>query len=157
MIDPSVIQSLAEERMAELGDDFFIVSLNVHGGNKIIVEVDRMNSGISIADCMSISRNIEHNLDREVEDFALEVTSAGLDKPFRVKKQYEKNIGNDIKVVFEHGKLEGVLKSVEDDFIIVEETRKEKLEGKKKKVQIIENIEVPFEKIKNTFVKLKFK
>lgn len=157
MIDKERVRALAEERMQELGDDLFLVALNVSSGNKILVEVDRMDGNISIDDCVRISRNIEHNLDREVEDFSLEVTSAGIDKPFRVQKQYEKNIGKEVKVQLDHGKVEGELKEVNDDNVVVTESRKERLEGKKKKVWVTEDKVIAYEDIKAAFVKLKFK
>lgn len=157
MVDIDRVRALAEERMAEIGEDLFLVDLHVSNGNKILVEVDRLNGNITIDDCVSISRNIEHNLDREEEDFSLEVTSAGIDKPFRVLQQYEKNIGREVKVQFDHGKVEGELKSVHQDHIVVTETRKERIEGKKKKIWVTEDKEIPYDDIKATFVKLKFK
>ena len=157
MIDKEQVRVLAEERMQEVGEDLFLVALNVSSGNKILVEVDRMEGNISIDDCVRISRNIEHNLDREVEDFSLEVTSAGIDKPFRVRQQYEKNIGKEVKVQLDHGKVEGELKEVKDEHVVVTESRKERLEGKKKKVWVTEDKVIPYEDIKAAFVKLKFK
>lgn len=157
MIADKRIRELAEDRMKEIGDDLFIVAIKVSSGNKITVEVDRMNGSISIDDCVSISRNIEHNLDRSEEDFELEVSSAGIDQPFRVVEQYKKNIGRDVKVKFNHGKIEGILNSVHPDSIVVTEEKKERVEDKKKKVWVKEEHDIPFDTISETYVKLKFK
>jgi len=112
MIGKNTILELAEERIEELGAGIYVVDLKIGTGNQIFLELDKEQGSISIEECMSVSRNIEHNLDREIEDFSLEVSSAGLDQPFRVLKQYKKNIGKTVKVLtLEHGKkIEGVLR-----------------------------------------------
>ena len=101
---------------------------------------------------MSVSRNIEHNLDREEEDFALEVSSAGIDQPFRVLKQYLKNIGKEVKVqTFEHGqKFEGRLLLANEEGVTIEVKEKKRLEGKKKKVWVTEEIKLNYSEIKET-------
>ena len=120
--------------------------------------MDCKSGNVAIEDCVSISRNIEHNLDREEQDFELHVSSAGLDKPFRVKEQYLKNKGQQVKVKLNAGgEIEGALLEVKDDFIIVEELRKERLEGKKKKVLVTEEHELKFEDIKETKIVISFK
>ena len=107
---------------------------------------------------MSVSRNIEHNLDREVQDFSLEVGSADLTKPFKVHPQYVKNIGREIKVVYtNHGSEEGKLISVNENVITLEITSKEKIAGKKKKELITEVKEIAFSEIKETKIIISFK
>jgi ribosome maturation factor RimP len=107
---------------------------------------------------MSVSRNVEHNLDREQEDFELHVSSAGLDKPFRVLPQYLKNIGRQVKVVLNDGtKLEGELKSANETELALELIRKEKVEGKKKKETIVEQRVLQMEQIKETKIVITFK
>lgn len=93
MLDKKIIKNLAEERINELNNGIYIVELTVSASNVIHVEIDKLKGGVSVEDCMSVSRNIEHNLDREKEDFELHVSSAGLDKPLRHINQYAKNIG----------------------------------------------------------------
>lgn len=90
MISKENIRKLAEERIAELGKDLFIVDIKISGNNVIQVELESKTENVAISDCVSVSRNIEHNLDRESQDFELHVTSAGLDQPFRVLDQYKK-------------------------------------------------------------------
>jgi ribosome maturation factor RimP len=158
MLSKKKIADLAKERMEELDKGLFLVELRISSSNAIHVEVDCKSGNVAIEDCVSISRNIEHNLDREEQDFELHVSSAGLDKPFRVKEQYLKNKGQQVKVKLNAGgEIEGTLLEVKDDFIIVEELRKERIEGKKKKVLVTEEHELKFEDIKETKIVISFK
>jgi ribosome maturation factor RimP len=99
------------------GTDIFLVDVVVKPGNSVTVHVDKAE-GISIDECVKISRFINGSLDRDVEDFSLEVSSPGLGRAFRVKQQYEKNIGHDIEVLYTDGKkVKGKLHSVSDQGI----------------------------------------
>lgn len=158
MISKDLVRTLVNERIEELNNGLFIVDLSVSAANVIHVELDKHQGGVSVNDCMSVSRNVEHNLDREEEDFELHVSSAGLDKPFRILPQYLKNIGKTVKVVLKDGtKLEGELKSATDNEIIIETSRMEKPEGKKKKELIVEQHEFPMTQIKETKIVISFK
>lgn len=158
MINKAQVEELINERIAELGNGLFVVELSISSSNVITVELDKHEGGVSVEDCISVSRNIEHNLDREEQDFELNVSSAGLDRPLRVLPQYRKNIGRTIKVVKQDGaKLEGTLVDVSEERIIVENSRKEKIEGKKKKEVIVEQHELPFSNIKETKIVISFK
>ncbi|MCH2233316.1 MAG: ribosome assembly cofactor RimP [Crocinitomicaceae bacterium] len=158
MIDKQKVWDLAEERIEDHNPKLYIVDLSISSGNKILVEIDNEEGGVSIEDCMQVSRNIEHNLDRESEDFELEVSSAGLTKPFRVHKQYVKNIGRTVKVAtVEHGKsIEGTLTKVTDEGIVIEQTTKKRLENKKKKVEVTEEFAFNFDEIKETKLVITF-
>ena len=158
MISKQKIKDLAEERIAELANGLFIVDISVSATNVIHVELDKHEGNVAIIDCMSVSRNVEHNLDREAQDFELHVSSAGLDKPFRVLAQYIKNIDREVKVVLQNGaKMEGILRAVAEKGITLETSRTEKPEGKKKKELIVEQHEFPFEQIKETKIVISFK
>jgi ribosome maturation factor RimP len=158
MISKSKVLELIDERIAELGNGLFVVDLTISSNNVIQVELDKHEGNVSINDCMSVSRNVEHNLDREAEDFELQVSSAGLDKPFRVPAQYVKNVGRTVKVVLQNGKkIEGELKAVSEKDVVVENSRKEKIEGKKKKELIVEQHVLPIEQIKETKIVISFK
>lgn len=158
MISKSKVLELIDERIAELGNGLFVVELTISSNNVIQVELDKHEGNVSINDCMSVSRNVEHNLDREAEDFELQVSSAGLDKPFRVPAQYTKNIGRTVKVVLQNGKkIEGELKAANEKEIVVENSRTEKIEGKKKKELIVEQHVLPMEQIKDTKIVISFK
>ena len=157
MIERKRIIELAQERIDELDKGLYIVDANVSPSNAINVEIDCLEGGVAIIDCMSISRNIEHNQEEDVE-FELLVSSPGLDKPFKVQQQYIKNIGKDVTVVFkEHGSITGKLKEVDDNKILVETSSKERLEGKKKKVLVVKQNEIPYSQIKETRVVISFK
>ena len=158
MIDKVQIEKLAEERIEELDKGLYLVDITIGGGNRILVELDVESGFVSIEDCMSVSRNIEHNLDREIEDFSLEVSSAGIDRPFRVFQQYLKNIGNEVKIIpIAHGKsTTGILKSVDDKGVIVETKEKKRIDGKKKKVWVTENIPFSYNEIKETKLVISF-
>ena len=93
MISKKNVIALIEERISDLKKDLYVVELSISAKNVIRVEIDKLEGYVSVEECVSISRNIEHNLDRETEDFELHVSSAGLDKPFRHINQYKKNIG----------------------------------------------------------------
>ena len=158
MIDKKTVIALAEERINELDKGLFIVDLAISSANDIKLFLDAEQSKVFIQDCVSVSRNIEHNLDREKEDFQLSVSSAGMDQPFKVHKQYVKNVGREVKVVLnEHGSQEGKLISVNENFIMLEQETKEKIEGRKKKEVIVNKYEIPFSNIKQTKLVISFK
>ena len=106
-------QLLTQEIEKDLEDtDLFLVDLSVSPDNRIVVEIDSRR-GVDIEDCTRLTQQIESAFDRDVEDYELEVGSAGLTSPFKVKGQYEKNIGNEIEVLTRDGrKLTGTLQSV---------------------------------------------
>ncbi|MFT6243506.1 MAG: ribosome maturation factor RimP [Salibacteraceae bacterium] len=158
MISKKNVAALIKERMAELDNGLFIVHLNVSESGIINVEIDKYEGNVSMKDCMSVSRNVEHNLDREDEDFELHVSSAGLDRGLRVLPQYTKNIGRQVKVkLHEGGSLEGELTAASHEKITIQTTRKEKVEGKKKKETIIEDHTFTMDKIKETKIVISFK
>ncbi|HNR85673.1 MAG TPA: ribosome assembly cofactor RimP [Taishania sp.] len=158
MINKKRVEELINERIAELNNGLFVVELSISASNVITVELDKHQGGVSVDDCIAVSRNIEHNLDREQQDFELNVSSAGLDKPLRVLPQFIKNIGRTVKVVKMDGtKLEGELKSATETGIVVENSRTEKVEGKKKKEVIVEQHQLPFDNIKETKIVITFK
>jgi len=152
MIEKEKIQYLVEEI---LSDDMFIVGINIGSGNAIAVSVDS-DTGMSIDKCVGISRHIEQSLDRETEDFSLEVSSPGLTQPFRVMRQYYKNIGQKIEVVTKEGeKQEGILKSVNVDGFELEFTAKEKLNGIRTLIK--RSVVYSFEQIKTVKLVISFK
>ena len=158
MISKAKVEGLINERIAELDNGLFIVELSISSSNVIHVELDKHQGGVSVEDCMSVSRNIEHNLDREQADFELNVSSAGLDRPLRVLPQYIKNIGRTVKVVKKDGsKLEATLIDANEQGITVERSKKVQVEGKKKKEIIVEQLTMPFSDIKETKIVISFK
>jgi ribosome maturation factor RimP len=133
------------------GSDIFLVGVKVDNNNKILVHID-MPAGISIDDCARVSRELEGKLDKDREDFSLEVSSPGLDAPFRVIEQYEKNVGRNIILVKKDGgKLEGILKEMGADGIVLENKA-----GKKGQSKATEVIEIPFAEIKSARASIRF-
>jgi ribosome maturation factor RimP len=112
--------------------EMFIVSFDISTSNQIRLTIDSMQ-GVTINDCVDFSRAIEHNLDRDKEDFDIEVSSAGLTEPFRIREQYLKNMGKEIEILMKEGtRISGILTSLDDQGFSVEKTKKVKVEGKKK-------------------------
>jgi len=135
MIDKDLIIKLAEEKLE--GSDKFIVDIKVKTGNVIDVTIDS-DSSISIDDCIKISRNIEFNLDREIEDFSLNVSSAGLDEPFKLLRQYKKYIGKEVSVLLATGKkLKGILLTVNDESLSIEIPANKKKKTEKREVEFL--------------------
>lgn len=131
MIDKQLLTQTVEEALANT--DAFLVDVRVSPANEIVVEIDSP-TGVDIDSCAELTRKIESVFDRDVEDYELEVGSAGLTAPFKVRGQYLKNIGNEVEVLTRDGrKLKGVLKEVADngDFTVAVPT-KVKAEGAKR-------------------------
>ncbi len=155
MITEEKVRELAEERIE--GTDNFIVEIAIRPGNDILVLLDS-DSSTSISDCMSVSRNIEHNLDREIEDFSLSVSSPGIDSPLKVTRQYVKNVGREVKVRFkESGSIQGEMVEANDDGIKLKTRVKERIEGRKAKEWVETIHELSFADIEETKVVIKFK
>ena len=153
MIDRKKIIQLIEEK---LPDDQFIVEVEVSPANQISVLIDS-ETGITIDHCVAVSRQIEGNLDRESEDFELQVSSAGLGLAFKVFRQYVKNIGNEIEVVLKDGKkLEGILKNADQAGFEIETAKMEKIEGKKKKEMVTQLHQISFDQAKTVRNIIKF-
>lgn len=151
MITKEKVQFLLEE---VLSDDQFIVDVTVGLGNAISVSLDS-DAGISVGECVQISRHIENSLDREVEDFSLEVSSPGLSMPLKVPRQYLKNIGREVEVVTKSGeKQKGVLKSVESEGFVLEFVVKGKVDGIK--VEETKSLTYSFDQIKTVKIIISF-
>lgn len=158
MISKERILELAQERIDELNKNLFVVDLTISSRNNIHLEIDSEVGFVSIDDCVRVSRNIEHNLDREVQDFELSVSSAGIDKSLRNKKQYPKNIGRSLKIKTQTGdKFEGELIKVNENSIEISFEEMVPIEGKKKKEKVQRNIELSFEQIQEAKVVISFK
>ena len=145
MISKEKIIELAQERIQELDNGNYLVEVNISPKNAITVKMDNLNGGVSIKDCVSVSRNIEHNLDREIEDFELQVTSPGLDQPFKVDQQYQKNIGNKISVLtLDNQSFNGELIGFSDQIVKLKEINivKNKLTKKKETVEEIHLLKI---------------
>lgn len=158
MISKQKVRELAEERIKDRDERLFIVELTISASNVIRLELDKTEGNVSIEDCMSVSRNIEHNLDREDADFELHVSSAGLDKPLRVHAQYVKNIGRDLDVKLKSKeKTTGTLIAVDETGVILKREEKQAVEGKKKKELVVIENKIAFSDINEAKIVISFK
>jgi len=148
------VQDLLEEALAE-NESLYLIELSFLPGNKIQVVVDG-DAGISLSECMRISRNIEHNLDREEEDFALEVTSPDIAEPLKVKRQYIKNLNRILTVKINDKKIEGTLIEVNKDDIVLSWKAREPKEIGKGKVTVDKTETIAYQNIIEAKVKIIF-
>ena len=126
-----IIDAIGDEIVAR---GCFIVDVSVSKDNDIIVTIESENGRIELDDCVSLSRYVETKFDREVEDYSLTVSSAGLDQPFKVFKQFEKAVGSKVEVSLKGGKkMVALLSAADTESITLKYTAKEAVEGKKKK------------------------
>ena len=156
MISKNRIIELAQERINELDNGNYLVDVSVSAKNVILVKMDNLNHGVSIKDCVSVSRNIEHNLDREAQDFELKVSSPGLDQPFMVYEQYLKNVGKTIEVISNDSSLKGELLTVSPDKIELKQTEKIKNKTTKKKETLETIHKILMNDIKETRIVISF-
>ena len=118
----------------------FIVDVSVSKDNDIILTIEKEEGTIELDDCVSLSRYFETRFDREVEDYSLTVSSAGLDQPFKVLKQYLKAVGSKVEVMLKGGKkMVATLTAADEESITLSYTAKEAVEGKKKKELVEHN------------------
>ncbi len=124
MIDKMHVLSVIDEALA--GSDKFLVDLKISTDNRINVAIDGDN-GITIDDCIALSRTIENSLDRDKEDFELNVASAGLDSPLKLKRQYRKNVGQELAVTtFDGESVTGRLVEADEEHITLKPAGKKK-------------------------------
>lgn len=122
-----------------------------------MVEIDHKD-GVWIEDCVDLSRYIESRLNRDTEDFELEVGSAGIGQPFKVLQQYINHIGEEVEVLTNDGrKLSGVLKEADERHFIVTVQKKVKEEGMKRPKMVDEDLDFTYEEIKYTKYLISFK
>ncbi len=137
-------------------EELFLIEMTISPDNKILVTIDGDN-GVILQDCIDVSRAIEHNLDREEQDFALEVASAGATAPLKLLRQYKKNIGRKLKLTtLEQEKYEAMLHDVVDDKIVLKWKAREAKAVGKGKITVEKEALIPFESIKEASVIISF-
>lgn len=146
---------MVEEALEE-DTTLFLIDLSIKDNNAITVIIDG-DSGVTIDDCMAFSRKVENNLDREEEDFSLEVMSAGAAEVFVNKRQYGKNKGRLLSLKMIDGtKMEGDLLEVDEDSITIGWNSREPKPVGKGKVTIHKEGVLAYEDIAEAKVKIKF-
>jgi len=133
----------------------FLIELSISVNNKIQVVVDGDN-GVPLSECIRISRNVEHNLDREEEDFSLEVTTPDIAHPLTEKRQYIKNIGRILKVKTVEQEFEGTLAEADQDKIILQWKAREPKPIGKGKITVEKTVTIAYKDIKEAKVKIVF-
>ena len=152
MISKDIVIQAVEQKLADT--DCFLISVTISSSNEIVVEIDS-DTSVNLDFCVALNRNIEEVLNRNDEDFSLEVGSYGITKPFAVVRQYEKNIGKNVEVLNSLSKkIRGKLTEVSSDYFAVETEKLVKVETKKRKTVQIETEKFNYNNIK--YCKLDF-
>ena len=149
------VQELLEAALAER-EHLFLIDLSINEANKISIVLDG-DFGVNLQDCIDISKAVENKLDREEQDFSLEVASAGVSSPLKLVRQFKKNIGRTLKVkTIASEEVEAKLTSADDEKIILEWQAREPKKIGKGKETVEEKLELPYENIKEAIVIISF-
>ena len=155
MIDKNIVRNLVEEWLED--KEYFLVDVMVDVNNKVVVEIDHAE-GVWIEDCVELSRFIESRMDRDAEDYELEVGSAGIGQPFKVVQQYINHVGKEVEVLTKEGKKQvGVLKDANDSQFVVSVPTKVKEEGAKRPKLVDIDETFTYDNIKYTKYLISFK
>lgn len=148
MISKVKVTEIVNEWLVE--KEYFLVDVTVSADNCVSVEIDHAD-GVWIEDCVQLSKHIEANLDREVEDYELEVGSAGIGQPFKVLQQYVNHIGKEVEVLACDGKkYRGVLGRADEEAFAVVVKVKEKPEGAKRPIMVDKEYTWEYNEVKYT-------
>ena len=156
MITKEIIQAQVEEWLKK--GDYFLVDIQMDGGDdRIVIEIDCAD-GVWIEDCAELSRFLQEQLGDELGDYELEVGSAGLGQPFKVEQQYINHVGDQVEVLTADGKkLTGTLKEVDGRMFTVTTQEKQVPEGKKRPVKVDVDRQFSMNEVKSTRYLLEFK
>ena len=148
MIEKETVRSLVNQWLE--GKEYFLTDLSVSPDNRIVVEIDH-KEGVWIDDCVNLSRYIDQHLNRDVEDYELEVGSAGIGQPFKVLQQYLNHVGKEVEVITTAGeKLRGILAEANAEGITLTVTCKVKEEGMKRPKMVEQQEALTYDQIKQT-------
>ena len=154
-ITKEAVCQFVESRIGD--EDLFLVDVVITPDKRILVEIDSDEAGISIDTCAGLSRYILAEFETEIDDYELEVASAGIGQPFKILRQYEKHIGKDVEVLTKNGmKYTGVLQEVTPENFTIQITKKIKLPDAKRKTEVTENLTFACNEIKQTKYIFKF-
>lgn len=153
-MNESRVRELVDEALLE-NKTLFLIDLTISVDNKIKVTVDG-DQGVPLSECVRISRNVEHNLDRESEDFSLEVTTPDISRPLTEKRQYTKNINRILKVKTQEEEFEGTLVEANEDNIVLHWKAREPKPIGKGKITVDKKATIAYINIKEAKVKIVF-
>lgn len=148
------VKELLDEAF-EKSPELFLIDLSITPEDNITVVIDGDN-GVTLDDCITISRAVEHQLDREEHDFSLEVTSAGALSPLKLPRQYKKNLGRTLEIQTQNGKFAGKLIDVQENTIEIEWKSREPKEIGKGKITVNRTKKINFEDIEKAVVVISF-
>jgi ribosome maturation factor RimP len=148
------VKDLLEEGLSNR-EDLYLISLTISAENAIRVIIDGDN-GVAVEDCIYLSRAVEHNIDREEEDFSLEVMSSGASEPLINKRQYKKHIGRVLTVRVQDESFEGNLTEANDQAITLEWKAREPKPIGKGKVTVQKKKSIDYTNINEAKVVIKF-
>lgn len=155
MIDKNFVKNLVDQWLED--KDYFLTDLSVSPDDRIVVEIDH-EEGVWIEDCVALSRYIESHLNRDEEDFELEVGSAGIGQPFKVLRQYEIHQGERVEVLTAEGrKLQGVLGRVTPEGFVLTIEEKVREEGAKRPKLVDRDLNFTYNEVKWTKYLIDFK
>ena len=150
------IQKLLAEALS-LQPDLFLIDLHIDDQSRVQVVLDGDN-GVSLEQCIKVSRHIEHQLDREAHDFSLEVSSAGATHPLQMVRPYKKNIGRKLAVhTTDNDNFKATLTQVDDEQITLEWKARESKPIGKGKHTVVKQLQVPYNRIEKATVQIQFK
>ncbi len=148
------VSTLLEECLAEK-PSLFLIDLIITDAFKIIVNLDGDN-GVALQDCIDVSRAIENNLDREEQDYSLEVASVGVGSPLKMVRQYKKNVGRTLIMKTATENIEAELIGANDEFVILSWQAREPKKVGKGKETVQKTVEIPYKDIKEAIVTVTF-
>jgi ribosome maturation factor RimP len=148
------VKALLEQGLQE-HPSLFLIDFSISSDYKISVVIDG-DQGVTLQDCIDVSRSIEHNLDREEQDFSLEVASAGAASPLVLPRQFSKNVGRTLEVTTETEKIEGTLKDASEEAITLEWKAREPKKIGKGKETVVKTAQIPYLSIKKAVVVISF-
>jgi ribosome maturation factor RimP len=155
MIEKSIVKQLVDEWLED--KDYFLTDLAISTDNRIVIEIDH-EEGVWIEDCVDLSRYIGDHLNRDEEDYELEVGSAGIGQPFKVLQQYKNHVGKNVELLTNEGKkLTGVLKEADENGFTVSVSKKVKPEGAKRPKLVDEDEHYAYNDVKYTKYLISFK
>lgn len=155
MISKDIVNQLIEDYLT--GSDFYLVDLVLTPDQRISIEIDAWK-GVSIEDCVQLNRYLVERLSPAIEDYEVEVSSAGITEPFKVLRQYQKNIGKEVEVLTREGKkLTGILTEATPEVFTLKAEKKVKEEGSRRKTIVEELLTFNYTAIKTTKMIIRFK
>jgi ribosome maturation factor RimP len=153
-MNQTAVKDIVDVALA-LNESLYLIELSISVNNKVQVVVDGDN-GVSLSECMRISKVINDNFDREVEDFSLEVTTPDIAHPLKVKRQYIKNLNRILKVKTEDEEIEGTLVTADEDKIVLQWKAREPKPVGKGKITVDKTVALEYTEIKEAKVKILF-